>query len=674
MENPLLNLQFPIPFDRIRPEHVVPAIDELIEDARQGVEDLTAQTAAPDFENTMRPLDRLTEPLDRVMGVVKHLESVGSTPELRAALGAVEPRVSDFRADLHSNQDLWKRVERLAASDEARLLDNARSRLLKRWQGVLRGCGAGLNAAGQERLAEIQRELRALTTRFAHNVHDATNAFELVVTSGEKLSSMGFPAVRAARASAERKGMSGWRFTLQPSSYTAVMREIPNAALREQAYRAYVTRAAAGAFDNRPLIPRILDLRRQMAVLLGYANFAEMTLAGRMVGSSEQALAFLADLRQKLQSRFLREREDLREYHGSVAHRSASPPQPWDIYFYASRQAGSVGAYSIPASYFPLEKVTAGLFEIARRIYGIRIHEEAGAATWNPEAKYYSIRDEDGTLLGGFYTDWFPRENKRAGAWMEALLTAGPAAHGFRWHLAAICTNVSRPSKGWPALLTHSDVRTIFHEFGHLLHHCLSRAEGRTLAGINVATDFIELPSQLMENWCWEREALELFARDHRTGLPIPDQVLWDAGRSRKFLSATRHMMQIGIGVLDLLLHTSYRPETDGDAIDYSRRVLEPYSLTPLLPEDASVASFTHLFASPVGYGAGYYAYKWTEVLAADVFNRFRTDGVLHGVAGREFRERILAKGGTEDPCVLYRDFMGRDPDPEAFLKREGLN
>ena len=674
MENPLLNVEFPIPFDRIRPEHIVPAIETLIGKARRRVEDLTAQTAAPDFENTLRPLDRLSEPLDRAMAVVKHLESVGSTAEFRAALAAVEPRVSDFRADLHSNRDLWKRVEQFAASDEARQLDNARGRFLARWQSTLKRCGAGLDAAGKERLAAIQRELGALTTRFAQNVHDATNAFELVITSGDELGCMRFPAVRRARASAEARGVRGWRFTLEPSSYQAVMLDVPNAALREQAYRAYVTRAADGAFDNRPLISRILELRRQMARLLGYDNFADMILSGRMLGSSTQALAFLADLRQRLEPQFLREREELREYHGRLTERYATPLQPWDVYFYASRQAGSVEAHTIPASYFALEKVTAGLFEIARRLYGIRMEEETGAATWNAETKCYSIRDEDGSLLGGFYADWFPRENKRGGAWMDGLLTGGPSPSGFRPHLAAICANLTRPSKGWPALLTHHDVQTIFHEFGHVLHHCLSRVEIRTLSGTNVAQDFVELPSQIMENWCWEREALDLFARDRQTALPVPDSLLWDAARGRRFLSGARHMMQIGIGVLDLLLHTSYSPESDGDVTDYSRRVLEPYSLTSLLPEDAAVASLTHLFGGPVALGAGYYSYKWAEVMAADAFTRFRAEGILSGEPGREFREKVLARGGGEDASVLYRDFLGRDPDPEAFLEREGLN
>jgi len=662
--NPLLNIGFPIQFDCIRPEHVEPAIESLIATVRQRLADLIHEAAGPTLANTLRPLDTLTDPLDRAMAVLKHLESVAGTPELRTSIRAVEAKVTDFHAELRSDLGLRKRVQQFGESEEAARLDQAQKRFLGRWNRAVR----------EAESAAIQRELATLTTKFAQNVHDATAAFELVVTDGELLGCMDFAAVRQARASAEKKGVPGWRFTLHPSSYAAVMRGVSDASVRERAYRAHVTRAASGNYDNRPLIARILDLRLQIAQSLGYRNFAEMRLSDRMIGSSEAALTFLADLKQRLEPQFLRERAELREYHGRLTERHPRPLQPWDVLFYASRQAGSVEAHSIPPSYFPLEKVMAGLFEIARRLYGIEIREQTAAKTWNPEAKYYTIHDEQGTTLAGFYNDWFPRENKRAGAWMTGLVTGGPTLQGFEPHLAVLCANLTRPTKGWPALLTHADVQTLFHEFGHLLHHCLSRVEFRSLAGINVAQDFLELPSQIMENWCWEREAMYLFAGDYKTGLPVPDTLLWGAARGRKFLNATRQMTQIGISVLDLLLHSSYTPERDGDVVEYSRRVLEPYSLTPLLPEDASVASLTHLFARPVGYAAGYYSYKWNDVLAADAFSQFRARGILDGGIGREFREKILARGGSEAPSVLYRDFMGRDPDPQAFLDREGLS
>ncbi len=307
------------------------------------------------------------------------------------------------------------------------------------------------------------------------------------------------------------------------------------------------------------------------------------------------------------------------------------------------------------------------------RLYGIQVTQESGAPAWDPETRYYSIRDRDGALLGAFYADWFPRENKRGGAWMDAFVTGGPTPEGFRPHLGTICGNLTPPSGGKPALLTHREVETIFHEFGHLLHHCLSRVEIRSLAGTNGAWDFVELPSQIMENWCWEREALDLFARHHETGAAIPEDLFAKMKRARTFRAANAQMRQLGFGFVDLLLHTSYEPAADGDVIEYSRRLLQQFTPAPLPPEHATIASFTHLFANPVGYGAGYYSYKWAEVLDADAFTRFRSLGILGAEAGGEFREKILARGDSEDPSMLYRDFMGRDPDPSALLERAGL-
>jgi oligopeptidase A len=290
---------------------------------------------------------------------------------------------------------------------------------------------------------------------------------------------------------------------------------------------------------------------------------------------------------------------------------------------------------------------------------------------WDPQTKYYVMRDESGRMLGAFYADWFPRENKRGGAWMDAFITGGPADGGFKPHLGAICGNLTPPVAGRPALLTHREVETIFHEFGHLLHHCLSEVEVRSLAGTSVAWDFVELPSQIMENWCWEREALDLFARHWETGEPVPDDLFAKMKRARNFRAANAQMRQLGFGFVDLLLHTEKEPGED--VMDYARRVLQEFTPAPLPPDYAMIASFTHLFGSPVGYGAGYYSYKWAEVLDADAFTRFRREGIFNSSVGREFRERILARGDGEDPAVLFQSFMGRGPDLTALLERLAL-
>jgi oligopeptidase A len=394
-----------------------------------------------------------------------------------------------------------------------------------------------------------------------------------------------------------------------------------------------------------------------------------------MARTGAHALEFLTDLRARTEAHFHRENAELLEFRRKIEGAVAPELESWDVAYYAEKLRRE--RYDFDEEelrpYFPVERVVAGMFEIFSRLYGIRVTEEQGVPLWDPAVKYYAIRDAGGALLGGFYADWYPRENKRGGAWMDAFITGGPSRDGFRPHLGAICGNLTPPSGGKPALLTHREVETIFHEFGHLLHHSLSRVEVRSLAGTNVAWDFVELPSQIMENWCWERDALDLFARHHETGEPVPEDLLAKMKRARTFRSANAQMRQLGFGFVDLLLHTRYSPEADGNPVEYSRKVVQEFSPAPLPPEHAMVAAFTHLFGNPVGYGAGYYSYKWAEVLDADAFTRFRQAGIFSPEAGRDFCEKILAKGDSEDPAELYRSFMGRDPDPDALLERAGL-
>jgi oligopeptidase A len=323
--------------------------------------------------------------------------------------------------------------------------------------------------------------------------------------------------------------------------------------------------------------------------------------------------------------------------------------------------------------YFPLERVTEGLFHLVERLFGVRPVEKSGVPVWDPAVKYYHLIDRDGALIGAFYADWFPRENKRQGAWMDAFITGGPAADGFRPHLGLMCGNMTPPTEGRPSLLTHREVETVFHEFGHLLHHSLSKVEVRSLAGTSVPWDFVELPSQIMENWCWEREALDLFARHWQTGDPLPAELFERMKRARTFRAANAQMRQLSFGIVDLMLYRGYDSQTDGDVISWSRAILNEFSPAPLPEDHAMLNSFTHLFANPVGYAAGYYSYKWAEVLDADAFTRFRTEGIFSSAAGSSFREWILSKGDSQDPSELFRGFLGRDPDPQALFERAGL-
>jgi oligopeptidase A len=395
-----------------------------------------------------------------------------------------------------------------------------------------------------------------------------------------------------------------------------------------------------------------------------------------MARRGEKAEAFLLDLKAKTESRFREENAELREFRRSLEGPGAPELEPWDVAYYAEKQRAALYDFDEEAlrPYLPLESVVAGMFEIFGRVFGIRVQQEHGTPGWDPEVRYYSVRDEaDDSWLGSFYGDFFPRENKRGGAWMDAFITGGPGPDRFEPHLALICANLTPPAGDRPALLTHREAETIFHEFGHLLHHILSQVDVRSLAGTSVSWDFVELPSQIMENWCWEREALDLFARHFETGQPIPEDLFQKMRRARNFRSANAQMRQLSFGIMDLALHIHYSSERDGDVIAYTRRILQEFSPAALPPEHAMVAGFNHLFANPVGYGAGYYSYKWAEVLDADAFTRFRQSGIFHRGVGAEFRSQVLARGNSGDPADLYRGFMGRDPDPNALLERLGL-
>ena len=673
--NPLLEVEFRIPFDLIRAEDVQPATGELLRQARISLAALAAPNGEPSYDNTLRLLDTMTEPLDWAMGVVRHLESVATYPELRAAFNAAQPEVSAFYTGIPLDAGLWNNIKAYAGSPEAAQLTGARRRFLHKTIDTFRRHGANLEPAGKKRLEEIDVELTQITTKFAENVLDSTNAFELVLASEAELAGLPPTAIASARESAQRKGLEGWRFTLQAPDYYAVMTYLDESAIRRQVYQAHAVRGATAPRDNRPIIVRIVELRREKAALLGFANFADLVLEDRMAHTGERALAFLEDLKTKTERRFHEENRELLEFRRSLEGPDAPEIAPWDVAYYAEKQRSALYDFDEEAlrPYFPMERVVAGLFALAGRLYGIEVEEESGVPAWDPDVHYYNVRDGEGGFLGGFYADWHPRENKRGGAWMDGLITGGPTADGFRPHLGLICGNLTPPVGGQPALLTHREVETIFHEFGHLLHHLLSRVEIRSLAGTNVAWDFVELPSQIMENWCWEREALDLFARHYETGEPIPDDLFQKMKRARTFRAANAQMRQVGFGFIDLLLHVRYEAGRDGDPVAYTRRLLGEFSPAPLPAEHAMIAAFTHLFASPVGYGAGYYSYKWAEVLEADAFTRFRDGGIFSREIGTAFRREILSRGDSEDPAELYRRFMGRDPDPGALLARSGL-
>jgi oligopeptidase A len=644
--NPLLEINFRVPFDKIQATDVEPAIDALLQKSNENLE----QTIASN--DPLLALDTMTENLDYAMAVVRHLESVATTPALRAAYNAVQPKVSAFYSGLVLNEKLWNAVKTYAATNEAKSLTGTLHRYLTKTVASFKRHGADLDQAGKARLQAIDIALSEITTKFSENVLDATNAWDLFITEEDQLAGLPPSAVAAAKASAESKAAEGWRFTLQGPSYLAVMTYLDDSSIREQVWRAFNLRGAQAPYNNRTLIAKILELRREKANLLGFADFADLVLDDRMAHQGERAQSFLANLREKTEKRFKEENAELEAFAGREL-------APWDIGYYAEKQRLALYDFDEEAlrPYFSLDRVVDGMFKIFGRVFGIEVKPEENVPVWDPSVKTYMIED-----CGSFYADWFPRENKRGGAWMDSLMPK----------LGLICGNLTPPVDDKPALLTHREVETIFHEFGHLLHHLLTRVEVRSLAGTAVAWDFVELPSQIMENWCWERESLDLFARHYETGELIPDELFQKMKRAKTFRAANAQMRQLGFGYVDLALHRQWNPSL-GDPVDWSRPILQQFAAAPLPDNYAMITGFTHLFASPVAYGAGYYSYKWAEVLDADAFTRFKKEGVFSQSAGRDFREKILSKGDSQDPADLYRSFMGRDPDPNALLQRAGL-
>jgi oligopeptidase A len=687
--NPLVHETFRIPFDQIRAEHVEPAIDVLLARARAELAAIVAVEGPRTRANTLDAFESMGRGLEWAMGVVGHLESVATTPELRAAYEAVQPPVAEFSSSIYHDVGLFRALEQFAATPEAARLDPTRARLLHKLRDAFRRNGAGLDDETKQKVMAIDVELAKLTTKFSQNVLDSTNAFELIVPPEDEARLAGLPeaARAAARASAERKGQSGWRFTLQEPSWIPVMTYADDVALRRTIWQALNTRASSGELDNRPLIEQILRLREQKARLLGFASFADFVLEDRMAKTGARAREFVDDLRARTQGFFAEETEALRRFRAEqegVAVESITLA-PWDVAYWSEKQRRALYDFDEEAlrPYFALESVLAGMFELVERLYGIRVEPVDDLPAWHDEVRTYAVKEGDRTL-GCFYADLHPNERKRGGAWMNALFTHEPQKPDAAPHLGLICGNMTAPlpagegHEGKPALLDHREVETVFHEFGHLLHHLLSEVEVRSLAGTNVAWDFVELPSQIMENWCWEREALDLFARHWQTGERIPDELFEKLIRARNFRSASAMMRQLGFANLDLALHLELAPKLAAGGeipplLEFCRSAQQPFSVVALPDDYAMVCGFTHLFASPIAYASGYYSYKWAEVLDADAFEAFKQEGVFSREVGLRFRRIILARGDSRDPAELYREFRGRDPQLDPLLVRSGL-
>ncbi len=684
--NPFLDESFRIDWAAHTPDRIVPGIEAALAEAQSRIEAIAGAASPATFENTFLALEKATERLNLAWGKVTHLQSVADSPALREAHNAVLPKVSAFFASIPLNAALWARLKAGAESPSGRSAAGVWARLREETLASFREAGADLPADKRARLEALESELAQLTQKYSENTLDATNAWQLVVEDEARLRGLPASAVAAARDSARKKGIGSdekpaWRFTLHMPSQEPVMLHAEDESLRREVWAAATAvgaEAEGGKWDNGPLVQKILALRAEKAALLGKKNFADLVLTRRMARDGAKALAFVTDFEKRCRASFARECTELEAFKGERTGSAPMRLKAWEVSFWAEklRQARHAFDEEQLRPYFEVGRVQAGMFELARRVFGLRITEKTVApeALWHADVKFYELHDEAGRHLGSFYADWHPREAKRGGAWMGYLITGGPREDGSRApHLGYICGNMSPPTADRPALLTHREVETVFHEFGHLLHHLLGEVPVKSLNGVNVAWDFVELPSQIMENWCWERESLDLFARHHETGETIPEELFRKMTEARNFRAACAAMRQVQFAQMDLLLHIRAEEFVDGD-LEAKARALVADCMIPTEPAARTIVRrFGHLFSDPVGYAAGYYSYKWAEVLEADAFTRWKQEGVFSRRVGAEFAEHILSKGNSADAAELFRRFMGRDADPGALLRRCGL-
>lgn len=701
---PFLREDFHARWSELRPEHIVPDLRQALERAGCAVDLLCGiDRSKLTFASVIEGLEDATAPLDHAFSLLTHMDSVDNTPELRKAYNEILPEVIAFHSGLALNESLWDLLKTYASTEDARGLDAVRARALDETMFGFRQSGADLPPDKKEELRALDIELAKITQTYSENVLDSTNRFELVIDDENRLAGLPPSAMEAARASALEKGYGTedqpqWRFTLKAPSMIPLMEHVHDEEIRRQVWQASALVGSEEPNDNSKLVWQILRLRQQKAELLGKPHFAVLVLERRMAKHGNAALGFVEDLHRRTRDSFQREVIDLQEFKAETLGRPTDLLEPWEVAYWAERRRRAL--YDLDEEelrpYFPIKPVLDGMFRLAEMLFDVRFREretvvvkepasaparslnpddDGPVEVWDSEVRFYELHDHQGVHLGSFYADWHPRDGKRAGAWMGSLRTGRPPSgdRDREPHLGYICGNMTPPVNGRMALLTHDEVLTIFHEFGHLLHHLFGEVPVKSLNGTSVPWDFVELPSQLMENFCWQRESLDFFARHHETGEPIPNKLFKKMLAARNYNAGLAMMRQLSLGKLDLELHINHARDAERDLDELAHEILADYQIPTRTRPPTMARRFSHLFAHSTGYASGYYSYKWAEVLDADAFTLFEDHGVLSPEIGRKLRETVLSRGNSKDPAQLFRDFMGRDPDPEALLRRSGL-
>jgi oligopeptidase A len=670
--NPLLDFSGLPRFDAIRPEHVTAAIDTLLAEAEAAVK--AAETVAPvSWDSFVTPLDDATERLYRAWGQVSHLQSVVNTPELREVYNANLPKLSRFGSAVAQNPALYAQYKALAAAPEAGAYDDARAKVLANALRDFRLGGAELGEADKARFAQLQEELSGLQATFSQNVLDATDAFALYVDNEDELSGLPADVIAAARAAAQKDGREGWKLTLQMPCYLPVQTYADNRALRERLYHANAVRASEfgdAALDNGGNIDRILAVRAELAALLGFANYGEYSIATKMADDAPQVLGFLRDLAARAKPYAQRDRAELETFARDEL--GLDDLQAWDLAYAGEKLKQARYSYSEQEvkQYFTEPKVLAGLFGVIERLYGLTVQPDT-APVWHQDVRFYRLVDAKGALVGQFYMDLYAREGKRGGAWMDDCRNRRVTAGGVQTPLVYLVCNFGRGSDGTPATFSHNEVTTLFHEMGHGLHQLLTRVGELAVAGINgVEWDAVELPSQFMENFCWEWEQVEAMTAHASTGQPLPRALFERMLAAKNYQSGMFTVRQLEFGLFDMLLHSQYQPAQES-VLQVLERVRGEVAVNFPPAWNRFPNQFSHIFAG--GYAAGYYSYKWAEVLSADAYAAFEEAPDKLQETGARFRAEVLSRGGSRSAAENFRAFRGRDPQLDALLRHSGM-
>ncbi|MFS4458257.1 M3 family metallopeptidase [Bdellovibrio sp. HCB2-146] len=670
--NPFTAFDEAVPFDKIKVEHFLPAVDESIAQAKKNIAALKANTAKPDFENTIVALEAASELSDRVAGIYGNLEVANADEALQALAKEIYPKLTALSSDIALDEEIFKRVKAVY-DDRANLkLDKEQARLLEKTYLSFTRNGALLTGQDKETLRQIDQELSVLGPKFSENVLKSTNSFEMILSDKADVEGLPEGALEGAAAMAEAKGQPGkWLFNLQIPSYLPFLTYAKNRTLREKLWRAYASRSYKGEFDNQDIVKQIVTLRDRRAKLLGFATHADFVLAERMAKDPHTVREFLNKLLKASKDAGKRDLNEVADFAKKID--GLTDIKPWDFAYYSEKLKEEKYAFNEEdlRPYFKLENVVEGVFAHAKKLYGLTFKENSSIPVYHPEVKAYEIYEEkSGKYVGLFYTDFFPRETKKGGAWMTEFRGQGYLGGKMRRPHVSIVCNFTQPTPTKPSLLTYDEVRTLFHEFGHALHGMLSDCHYRSLSGTNVYWDFVELPSQIMENWVGEKEGLDLFARHYETNAPMPADLIEKLKKSQKFQAGWMSCRQLQFGMMDMAWHTA-DPKSITDVDAFEEQATAETRLFPKLEGTNNSCSFSHIFAG--GYSAGYYSYKWAEVLDADAFEYFKEKGLFNQEVAQKFKDNILSRGGTEHPMELYKRFRGREPDPNALLRRDGL-